>query len=123
MAVSKNLVTFIKLKKLLIISSFLLLTACAGAQVRTSYISQNPPVVKYYPNPASVAINFEFAGTETRGMTMQLFNFMGKKVYEFVPANSRFFVMLDGFTRGVYIYQLRDKTGKIVDSGKFQVVR
>ncbi len=123
MVVQKILVTFNTLKKLLIISSLIFWVALAGAQVRTSYVSQNPPGVKYFPNPASVAINFEFTGIETRGMTMQLYNFMGKKVYEFVPSNSRFFVMLDGFTRGVYIYQLRDKTGKIVDSGKFQVVR
>ena len=114
---------FIMLKKLLLISSFSLLAAFAGAQVRSSFVSPVPPSVKYYPNPASVAINFEFNGIETRGMTMQLFNFMGKKVYEFVPANSRFFIMLDGFTRGIYIYQLRDKTGKIIESGRFQVVR
>ncbi len=30
---------------------------------------------------------------------------------------------LTDFYRGVYIYQLRDRTGKIIDSGKFQVVK
>jgi hypothetical protein len=27
----------------------------------------------------------------------------------------------DSYLRGLYIYQLRDQTGRIVDSGKFQV--
>ena len=48
---------------------------------------------------------------------------MGRKIYETAPATQRLFVNLDGFFRGVYIYQLRDKYGKIVDSGKFQVVK
>lgn len=30
---------------------------------------------------------------------------------------------LDGLYRGIYIFQLRDKYGKVIDSGKFQVVR
>jgi hypothetical protein len=28
---------------------------------------------------------------------------------------------LTNFTRGVYVYQLFDKTGKLVETGKFQV--
>ena len=32
-------------------------------------------------------------------------------------------VNLSDYGRGVYIYQLRDKTGRIVESGKFQVSR
>jgi hypothetical protein len=30
-------------------------------------------------------------------------------------------VNLSDFIRGVYIFQLRDQNGKVVDSGKFQV--
>jgi hypothetical protein len=30
-------------------------------------------------------------------------------------------INLSDFPRGVYVYQLRDKTGRIVESGKFQV--
>jgi hypothetical protein len=48
---------------------------------------------------------------------------MGKKVYESTPISQRINLSLDGFYRGVYIFQLRDKTGKIVDSGRFQVIR
>ena len=28
---------------------------------------------------------------------------------------------LGNFTRGVYVYQLIDKTGKLIETGKFQV--
>jgi hypothetical protein len=55
--------------------------------------------------------------------SLQIFNFMGKKVAEFSPVGLRINLSLNGFYRGVYIFQLRDKSGKITDSGKFQVVR
>ena len=29
----------------------------------------------------------------------------------------------DNYYRGLYIYQLRDKDGRIIESGKFQVVK
>ena len=48
---------------------------------------------------------------------------MGKKVYEFKPNTEHINLSLEGYYRGVYIYQLRDSNGKIIESGKFQVVR
>jgi outer membrane protein assembly factor BamB len=29
----------------------------------------------------------------------------------------------DNYFRGLYVYQLRDNTGRIVESGKFQVIK
>ena len=80
-------------------------------------------VVKFFPNPATTNINFELQGRYDKAFTLQVFNFMGKKVYELVPSNQRINVSLDGFYRGVYIYQLRDKAGRIVESGRFQVIK
>ena len=48
---------------------------------------------------------------------------MGKKVYELTNTTQRISVSLTNFYRGIYIYQLRDKTGKIIESGKFQIVK
>ena len=48
---------------------------------------------------------------------------MGKKVYEVKRTPTRISINLDDFFRGVYIFQLRDKNGVIVQSGKFQVVK
>lgn len=80
-------------------------------------------IVKFYPNPATTAINFELPVGYEKSYSIQLFNFMGKKVSEINVGTLRVSFSLDGFYRGVYIYQLRDKYGKVVDSGKFQVVR
>ena len=80
-------------------------------------------VLKSYPNPASSVINFDISKGNSNAYTLQLFNFMGRKVGETVANSEKISFLLDGFYRGVYIYQLRDRQGKIVDSGKFQVVR
>jgi hypothetical protein len=48
---------------------------------------------------------------------------MGKKITEIATINQRTNFSLDNFFRGVYVFQLRDKSGKILDSGRFQVVK
>ena len=42
---------------------------------------------------------------------------------EIKPADQKIMVSLTDFYRGVYIFQLRDAQGTIVESGKFQVVK
>jgi hypothetical protein len=86
-------------------------------------VDASAKIIKFFPNPATSNINFELPRGYDKSYTFQLFNFMGKKVYELIPNTQRINVSLDGFYRGVYIFQLRDKTGKIIDSGKFQVIR
>jgi len=78
--------------------------------------------VRFYPNPASSFITFEDIQRKyDKNYTIQLFNFLGKKVYEFNLGEEKNIVNLSDFFRGIYIFQLRDPTGKIVESGKFQV--
>ncbi|HMO63001.1 MAG TPA: T9SS type A sorting domain-containing protein [Ferruginibacter sp.] len=113
------------MKKIFTILTVVLLTAgTASAQLRTStqadFVAR---VVKYYPNPASDVVNFELQPGIDKSYSLQLFNFMGRKVFETNPNSQRLIIPLDGFFRGVYIYQLRDKSGRILDSGKFQVVK
>ena len=48
---------------------------------------------------------------------------MGRKIYETGTSLQHVVIPLNGFFRGVYIYQVRDKNGKILDSGKFQVIK
>jgi hypothetical protein len=48
---------------------------------------------------------------------------MGRKVLDIKNTPSRIRVSLQDFYRGMYIYQLRDKSGQIIESGKFQVVK
>lgn len=80
-------------------------------------------MVRFYPNPATAVINFEFQPGVENKQSLLIFNFMGKKVYELKNAPSRTIVNLDEFYRGIYIFQVRDKNGVILESGKFQVAK
>jgi hypothetical protein len=80
-------------------------------------------VIKFYPNPATAVINFEFLKPVQNGLTLQVYNFVGKKMYELPTVSQKTSVPLNDFYRGMYIFQLRDKSGRIVESGKFQVAR
>ena len=48
---------------------------------------------------------------------------MGKKVLEINSPAQLTNLSLNDFYRGVYIFRLSDKFGKVLDSGKFQVVK
>lgn len=116
---------FTSLKK-----NFTILILLIGLHL-SSFAQQKPSVsngssakvTNYYPNPATNVINFDIAKTSDNTLTLQLFNFMGRKVSESSVNSPKITFLLDGFYRGIYIYQLRDRNGKIVDSGKFQVVK
>jgi len=78
-------------------------------------------MIKFYPNPATSVIYFDFQKGLDKTYSLQIFNFMGKKVFELKTIASRMNINLDEFYRGIYIFQLRDKNGSIIESGKFQV--
>ncbi len=80
-------------------------------------------VVRFYPNPATSFINFEFQKPSVKTYTLQIFNFIGKKILEINNFSQKNTIPLNDFFRGVYIFQLRDKSGRIVESGKFQIAR
>jgi hypothetical protein len=94
------------------------------AQVKSSFINDNnAKVVKFYPNPAASFINFEFEKSGNKSYTLLIYNFMGKKMIELKPTEEKTTIDLTEFYRGVYIFQLRDAQGNIVESGKFQVIK
>ena len=107
---------------------YILLLICftgfaATAQDRDSQRNGGPEarIVKFYPNPATTFITFDFQKEFDKNYTFQIFNFLGKKVYDVSNVTPKTIVNLNDFYRGVYIFQIRDKSGKIVDSGRFQV--
>ena len=81
-----------------------------------------PKMLKFYPNPASSSINFDFLREFDKSYSLQIYNFMGKKLYDLKNLTPNNFLSLDDFYRGIYIFQLRDKNGTILESGKFQVI-
>lgn len=79
-------------------------------------------ITHFYPNPATSYINFTFDNTVNKTYTLQVYNFMGRKMKEARITESRLTINLDdNYLRGLYIYQLRDQSGRIIESGKFQV--
>ncbi len=108
-------------RTLLILFIVLFSTIFAQGQIRTAEVPT--PIVRYYPNPATTSVTFDFQKDFDNGFSIQLYNFIGKKVYELKNMPQRTNVNLTDFNRGVYIYQLRDRTGRIMESGRFQVSR
>jgi len=111
--------------KILYILTFIVFSAFAAtAQDRDNSGQRGEPearIVKFYPNPATTFITFDFQKEFDKSYTFQIFNFLGKKVYDNANITPKTIVNLNEFYRGVYIFQIRDKAGKIVDSGRFQV--
>jgi len=95
------------------------------AQLKNSFdpYSTGLKMLHFYPNPAVASINFEFQKGYNNKYSLIIFNFMGKRVYELNNLSYKTFINLDGFYRGIYIYQLRGKNGAVLESGKFQVSR
>jgi hypothetical protein len=51
-----------------------------------------------------------------------IYSFYGKKMSEQrLSSNKVSFTLDDNYTRGLYIFQLRDQSGRLIESGKFQV--
>ena len=80
-------------------------------------------LVQCYPNPAITSINFEIPIQTEKTYILSIYNFIGKKVDEMKLNNGRTIVQLDNYFRGLYVYQVRDKQGELIESGKFQVIR
>jgi hypothetical protein len=87
-------------------------------------IDGNDRIVKLYPNPATSYITFDLQGNYKKGLTIYIFNgVLGKKMFEAVNIQEKTTITLNDFSRGMYIYHLIDESGKILESGKFQVSR
>jgi dihydroorotase len=79
--------------------------------------------IKFYPNPATTYINIELQRAMQKNSSFQVYNFLGKKVIELQDVATKTRIDLSTYSRGIYIYQLKDKSGKIIESGKFQIER
>jgi len=80
-----------------------------------------PKIIKFYPNPAVSFITFEIAKESNKTYSLQIFNFLGKKVKDVPDISSKTVVNLSDFVRGIYIFQLKEQNGRVTDSGTFQV--
>ncbi len=119
----KNKSKFVSLKRILPILSFILLIATAsGAQVSRAIPQDGgDKTLKSYPNPATTYITIDIQKGYEKGLSIQVFSFLGRKMYETQNVAEKTTIDLSDYNRGVYIYHLRDQSGKIIGSGKFQV--
>lgn len=82
-------------------------------------------IVKCYPNPAISFVNFDVDFTQVnKGNSIQVYSFSGKKLFESqIVAVRTTLTFNENYFRGIYVYQLKDKAGRIIETGKFQVVK
>ena len=115
---------FTRLKRTLLI--FLLVSFFSlGSFAQSKTLGEDPSLkyMRFFPNPATSVINFEFTNGYDKYFSIEIYNFIGKKVYDARTVTPKITIPLTDFYRGVYIYQLRDRTGKVIESGKFQVTK
>ncbi|MBN8838221.1 MAG: T9SS type A sorting domain-containing protein [Sphingobacteriia bacterium] len=98
---------------------------CSFVKYNTPFIGdEQVRTVQCYPNPATSYVNFEFpSNTEKSSYTISVYSFIGKKMSELSVNATRLTVTLENYTRGLYVFQLKDRNGQIIESGKFQVVK
>jgi len=86
----------------------------------TSKSKNKNTVFTLYPNPASNVIYF--SGDLTNVQSIVVYNTLGQKLdYEAITNNNQIEISLNGFSNGIYIYQVIDKDSKVLSSGKFMV--
>jgi hypothetical protein len=102
------------------LATILLLSLQSKSQDRNPGEDPAPAIVKFYPNPATSIITFDFQRGYDKSLNLQIFNFIGKKVQEINNITPKTTVNLNDFYRGIYIFQLKDKNGKVIASRLFE---
>ncbi|RXK82840.1 T9SS type A sorting domain-containing protein [Filimonas effusa] len=113
----------VKKTPLLLLIGVLLLACTSFYAASSEEPFLSPKLVKYYPNPAISYINFEFPGEIDKNYSLVIFSFVGKKMTETAIENNKIVVPLAGYYRGLYVFQLKDKAGRIIETGRFQVIQ
>ncbi len=100
------------------------ITLSAGEGSLLSVTQSNVLVQKFYPNPATQYISFEFDKSVDASYKLEIYSFIGRKMTVQKITSPRITIYFDeNYFRGLYVFQLRDASGRIIESGKFQVIR
>jgi len=105
----------------IILSIILLTSTQAFSQAKGPMPDPESKVLKFYPNPAISYITFEVTKEANKAYSLQIFNFLGRKVKDVTDISPKTVVNLSELVRGIYIFQLRDSNGRVTDSGTFQI--
>jgi len=105
----------------ILLSIILLTSTQAMSQARGPMPDQDHKIIKFYPNPAVSYITFELVKDATKTFNLQIYSFLGRKVKDIPEISDKTTVQLSDLTRGLYTFQLKDETGRVTDSGIFQI--
>ena len=115
------------MRRILPILSFILLIAIQSqgqsARIVPTTTTPGDRIINLYPNPAVSYISFDMQENFQKGLSLQVYSFLGKKMYESKNMPPKLTINLTEFNRGLYMYHLTDATGKVIESGKFQVTK
>ena len=125
MIISVCFINFTVLKRIFYIFIFIIgLNFTSLAQNKaTSQDDGAAKLIKLYPIPATTVINFDFVSGYDKSFSFEIYNFTGKKVYEVKAPPQKITLPLTDFSRGFYYYQLHDKSGKIIETQRFLVIK
>jgi hypothetical protein len=76
--------------------------------------------VDIYPNPASTQVNFQVM-SQSAITRADIYDITGQKVNSYGIRNNFLTISTQGYASGLYFYQLYDKDGALVKSGKFSI--
>ena len=105
----------------ILLSIILLTSTQAKSQAKGPMSDPDHKVIKFYPNPAISYITFELVKEPNKTYSLQIFSFLGRKVKEEQEIMDKKTVNLSDLPRGLYIFQVKDLSGRITDSGTFQI--
>jgi hypothetical protein len=86
-------------------------------------LSNNDKQVAFFPNPATTFINFEFKNPVEKGSVLEVYSFLGRRMANINVVSRRMTVTLNEYVTGIYVFQLRDAAGRVVETNKFQVAK
>ena len=115
------------LTKALLVCGIVIFCSFINAGINNNFTRRDiqAKTIKCYPNPAVSYVNFEFPDSYVlRNYSLQVYSFTGKKMFEGnITTAKATITFTNQYYRGIYVYQLQDKEGKILETGKFQVNR
>ncbi|HTB05484.1 MAG TPA: T9SS type A sorting domain-containing protein [Bacteroidia bacterium] len=93
----------------------------AGVVLGIDNINAPTVNVNVYPNPASTEVNFQVTSPATQVTRADIYDITGQKVNSYDVRNNFLTMSTQGYASGLYFYQLYDKDGVMVKSGKFSI--
>jgi hypothetical protein len=78
--------------------------------------------INVYPNPASTEVNFAITGNDM-AQHADIYDITGKKINTYSIMNNLAAISTVNYAPGLYFYQVYDKSGALMKTGKFSVSR